>query len=126
MIYFLLLGYHPESVVPGTLLLESFYATPATVYASTGLIMMLFRNFSWQLLGFFLISYVVFVVAILLDPWLCRHFGNTYWDLWTTPALFFAATDLVYVGLGLWLENKYIILSAFSGTTTTEALKKHR
>lgn len=118
--YFLTFGYQPESsLIPGTLPLESFYAAPSTVYASTGLAFLLFRQFSWQLLGYFLLSYVMFAVA-LLDPWMCRSFGNTYGDLLTTPTLFFGATDLVFTGIGLWLEKKYIL-----SLPSSEKLKKN-
>ena len=104
--FFLVLGYNPDSLVPGTLPLELFYSLPPTLFASTGLILMLLRNFSWQLLFFFSLSYVVFLVA-LFDSWFCRRFGNTFLDLFTTPTLFFAATDLVYIGIWFWLERKY-------------------
>ena len=117
--YFLTFGYKPESLIPGTLPLESFYSAPATVFASTGLAFMLFRQFSWQLFGFFVLSYIIFTVA-LCDAWMCRSFGNTYWDLFTTPTMFFGATDLVYTGIGLWLENKYI-----SSLPSSEKLKKN-
>jgi len=114
IIAFLVFGYKHDSLVPGTMLLETWYAVPATGFASTGLIYMLYQHWSVQLCAFYCLSLVMFVVATVGDAWFCRQFGTKYLDLLTTPTLFFAATDVVYIGLELWLEKRY------SGVSSTK------
>lgn len=103
--WFLVSGYNVESILPGTLLLEMWYAGPPTILASHALLLMLTRNFSWTLCLSYALTELVFLIAFL-DPFLCRQYGNAYLDLLTTPTLLFLGTDVVYLGLAVWLEGK--------------------
>ncbi|CAB9499665.1 expressed unknown protein [Seminavis robusta] len=93
-------------MIPASLPLEMWYAIPATSLASHALVLMLLccRPFSKGLLLTYISSYVTFLVA-LGDPWLCRQFGNSMSDLFTTATLFFASTDVLFLGIWVWLED---------------------
>lgn len=105
--WFLIFGYDADATIPGTLPLEMWYFGPPVFFASVALILMLFREFSWMLCFAFALSYFVFCVGAF-DMVLCRKFGTIFLDLLTTPTLMFLATDLVYLGIALWLEQRHL------------------
>jgi hypothetical protein len=104
--YFLLFGFDDNATIPGTLPLEMWYFVPAVGLASHALVLMLVCKFSRPLLVSLVLPYCICLVA-LADPWLCRLVGTSSLDLLTTPTLLFAATDAVFLGIGVWLEGQH-------------------
>ena len=102
--WFFILGYDADSKLPGTLPLEMWYGGPPAVFASSALILLLFRKFNWVLCVAFPLSYITFLAALCLDAFLCRSFENAFLDLLTQPTLMFLATDMVFLGIAVWLE----------------------
>jgi len=101
--------------------LELWYLCPTIVWAGLGLEVMLLCHFSKTLLLALLSAFSVFGLAFF-DAIICRSIGNAFLDLFTQPTLMFLGTDVLFLGLGIWLETRQKTqqdASGQSGTSTT-------